>query len=72
MKKFGWMLIGMFLVVSIFGSISEVQALSPETEMMLKLLQKKGLITQEEADDLRQEVQAEIPLPQARDQAISQ
>ena len=58
MKKFGWMLIGMFLVVSIFGSISEVQALSPETEMMLKLLQKKGLITQEEADDLRQEVQA--------------
>ena len=58
MKKFGWMLIGMFLVVSIFGSTSEVQALSPETEMMLKLLQKKGLITQGEADELRQEVQA--------------
>ena len=46
------------LILGLFVVGSSAYALSPETELLLQLLEKKGVVTQDEADALRKEVEA--------------
>lgn len=61
MGKHGWILFGVTFVLGLFIVTAHVHALSPETEALLKLLEKKGIITNEEAASLRQEMEAGAP-----------
>jgi hypothetical protein len=58
MKKQGWIVFVGTFVLGLFMFATNAQALSPETEVLLKLLEKKGVITKGEAAALRQEVEA--------------
>ena len=49
------------LVLALFFININAYALSPETELLLKLLEKKGLITRQEAAELQSEVEAAAP-----------
>jgi hypothetical protein len=55
------MIFVMALILGLFAVTSNAHALSPETEMLLQLLEKKGVVTQDEADALRKEVEAAAP-----------
>ncbi|MBW2019772.1 MAG: LbtU family siderophore porin [Deltaproteobacteria bacterium] len=61
MKKHGWIFLGVTFFWGLFFIAINAYALSPETALLLKLLEKKGVITQEEGDALRQEVEAAAP-----------
>lgn len=61
MKKYDWSLITTVLVFGLFLLTGNANALNPETEMLLQLLEKKGVVTKQEADTLRQEVEAAAP-----------
>jgi len=58
MKIYKWIAVVGILVLGLAVSSTNVSALSPETEVLLKLLEKKGIITQEEAKELGQEVKS--------------
>ena len=58
MKIHKWITIVGILVLGLAVSSTNVSALSPETDLLLKLLEKKGIITQEEAKELGQGVKA--------------
>ncbi len=60
MKKKNWFIMEALLICSIFFINSNVFAMSSETEMLLKLLEKKGIVTTEEAADLKQAVEAGV------------
>ncbi|MCD6273746.1 MAG: LbtU family siderophore porin [Deltaproteobacteria bacterium] len=60
MKKKTWFIMGAVLICSIFFINFNVFAMSSETEMLLKLLEKKGIVTTEEAADLKQAVEASV------------
>jgi len=61
MRKRNWILFGIALFLGIFIVTVNAQAGSPETERLLKILQKRGIITQAEAIALLQEVEAGTP-----------
>lgn len=61
MKKNNLITILLTLILTLFMINVNAFALSPETEVLLKLLVKKGVITQEEAASLQQEVEAVAP-----------
>ncbi len=50
--------LGATMFLALFCFNVSAQALSPETEVLLKLLEKKGIVTKSEVDALRQEVTA--------------
>ena len=58
MKIYKWIAVVGILVLGLALSSTNVRALSPETEVLLKLLEKKGIITNEEAQELGQEVKS--------------
>jgi hypothetical protein len=60
MKKKHWFIIGAVLISSVFCINFNAFAMSSETEMLLKLLEKKGIVTTEEAADLKQAVEASV------------
>ena len=60
MKKGLWVLTAVLLCCAVVFAGGEAEALSPETEILLKLLEKKGIITKSEVDALRREVQAAV------------
>ncbi len=57
MTKLKFIFLGPALFCCSFLLISSAYALSPETEVLLKLLQNKGLISREDAASLRNEVE---------------
>jgi len=57
MKKCRWIVVG----TTLFLICSNAHALSQDTELLLKLLEKKGIISKQEAATLRQEVEAGTP-----------
>ena len=61
MKKCKWIVVGVTLFLALFLIRSNAHALSQDTELLLKLLEKKGIISKEEAATLRQEVEAGTP-----------
>ena len=61
MKKRSWKLITTVIVLGLFVLAANAHALNPETEMLLQLLEKKGVVTKQEADTLRQEVEGAAP-----------
>ncbi|MEE8300436.1 MAG: LbtU family siderophore porin [Desulfatiglandales bacterium] len=61
MKKCKWILVGVTLFLALFLIRSNAHALSQDTELLLKLLEKKGIISKQEAATLRQEVEAGTP-----------
>ena len=65
MSKRSRVVIGATLFLALFFIDVNAHALSPETELLLKLLEKKEVVTRAEADGLRREVEA--PAPQAVD-----
>jgi|GEM_PF-120669 len=65
MKKQNCFIMGVVLICSFFFINFNAFAMSSETEMLLKLLEKKGIVTTEEAADLKQSVEAAVP--QARE-----
>ena len=65
MKKQNCFITGAVLICSFFFINFNAFAMSSETEMLLKLLEKKGIVTTEEAADLKQSVEAAVP--QARE-----
>ncbi len=58
MKKCKWIIVSATLLLALFLINSNAHALSQETELLLRLLEKKGIISKEEAATLRQEVEA--------------
>ena len=54
-------IIGITILLSMFFFNLNAHALSPETELLLKLLEKKGVITMDEADALKQEIETAAP-----------
>ena len=72
MKKWGGVLFKATLVFSLLILTDNAFALSPETELLLRLLEKKGLITQQEADELRREVEAAAPPSQEQDIGVTE
>jgi len=61
MRRRNWVVVGAALFLGLFFINVNAWALSVETEVLLKLLEKKGIITKEEAAALRQEVGAAPP-----------
>lgn len=66
MKAVGVFLLQAAVLLGLLFLVPSAQALSPETELLLRLLEKKGIVTREEADDLRRQVES------ARDGAAEQ
>ena len=60
MKKQNCFIVGAALICSLFFINFNAFAMSSETEMLLKLLEKKGIVTTEEAADLKQAVEASV------------
>jgi len=58
MKNSKWIIFVGILLLGSFMTLSNANALSPETELLLKLLEKKGIITNEEASALSEEIKA--------------
>jgi len=54
MRKRSWVLFGITLFLALFIINSNAFAISQETEQLLKLLEKKNIITDQEAADMRQ------------------
>lgn len=54
-------IIGITILLSVFFFNLNAHALSPETELLLKLLEKKGVITTDEANALKQEIETAAP-----------
>ncbi|NQT11036.1 MAG: LbtU family siderophore porin, partial [Desulfobacteraceae bacterium] len=54
-------IIGITILLSVFFFNLNAHALSPETELLLKLLEKKGVITTDEAAALKQEIETAAP-----------
>ncbi|HUV50682.1 MAG TPA: LbtU family siderophore porin [Anaerolineae bacterium] len=54
-------IIGITILLSVFFFNLSAHALSPETELLLKLLEKKGVITTDDARALKQEIEAAAP-----------
>lgn len=61
MKKHLGILFGITLLLGFFVIPINAHALSPETEVLLRLLERKGVITKAEANALRREVEAVAP-----------
>lgn len=61
MKNRKSIIIATTLCFALFFISSMSYALSPETELLLKLLEKKGVITTNEADALKQELETAAP-----------
>lgn len=61
MKNSKLIIIATTLCFALFFISSMSHALSPETELLLKLLEKKGVITTDEATALKQEIEAAAP-----------
>ncbi|MDI6688718.1 MAG: LbtU family siderophore porin [Desulfobacterales bacterium] len=61
MKNSRLIIIATTLCFALFFISSMSHALSPETELLLKLLEKKGVITTDEAAALKQEIEAAAP-----------
>jgi len=57
MRKQKWIVIGITLFLALFIINTNVFAISQETEQLLKLLEKKNIITDQEAADMRQEME---------------
>ena len=57
MSKQNWIVIGVTLFLALFIINSNAFAISQETEQLLKLLEKKNIITDKEAADMRQEME---------------
>ncbi len=64
MYKRKWIIIGITLFLALFIINSNAFAISQETEKLLKILEKKNIITDKEAVDIRQEME---PSSQAGD-----
>ena len=58
MFKQNWIVIGITLFLALFIINSNAFAISQETEQLLKLLEKKNIITDKEAADMRQEIES--------------
>ncbi len=58
MHKRNLIVIGITLFLALFIINSNAFAISPETEQLLKLLEKKNIITDQEAADMRQEMES--------------
>jgi len=58
MSKQNWIIIGVMLFLALFFINSNAFAISQETEQMLKLLEKKNIITDKEAADTKQEMES--------------
>jgi len=67
MKNRKSIIIATTLCFALFFISSMSYALSPETELLLKLLEKKGIITQNESKALKQEIKAGAPEAVDRD-----
>ena len=67
MYKQKWIVIGIALFLSLFIVSSNAFAISDETEQMLKLLEKKNIITDQEASDMKQKMES---FSQAEDKEI--
>lgn len=61
MKKSKMILMVVALFLTVFSFNLKAYAISTETEVLLKLLVKRGVITQGDADALKQEVEAVMP-----------
>jgi hypothetical protein len=61
MKKCKWIVVRVTLFLALFLICSNAHALSQDTELLLKLLEKKGIISKQESATLRQEVEAGTP-----------
>jgi len=66
MKLLYGIIITLFLGAGLCGS---AHALSYETEILLKLLEKKGIVTEEEADALREDMEAMATQSEAKEPA---
>jgi len=58
MSKQNWITIGVTLFLALFIINSNAFAISQETEQLLKILEKKNIITDKEAADMRQEMES--------------
>jgi hypothetical protein len=58
MSEQNFIVIGITLFLALFIINSNAFAISPETEQLLKLLEKKNIITDKEAADMRQEMES--------------
>ncbi len=58
MYKQKWIVIGMTLFLSLFIINSNAFAISQETEKLLKVLEKKNIITNQEASEMKQEMES--------------
>ncbi|MBA3017020.1 MAG: LbtU family siderophore porin [Proteobacteria bacterium] len=58
MSKRNWIIIWITLFSALFIINSNAFAISPETEQLLKLLEKKNIITDKEAADMKQEMES--------------
>jgi hypothetical protein len=61
MTQSRWNLLTVVFILGLVMLTTNAHALNPETEMLLQLLEKKGVVTKEEADTLRQEVEGAAP-----------
>jgi hypothetical protein len=61
MKKYYGIVLAAIFALGCLVGMPEAHALSPETELLLQLLEKKGVITEGDADALRREVEAAAP-----------
>ena len=67
MYKQKWIVIGIALFLSLFIVNPNAFAISQETEQLLKILEKKNIITDQEASDMKQEMES---FSQAEDKEI--
>ncbi|MBU4288740.1 MAG: LbtU family siderophore porin [Proteobacteria bacterium] len=58
MRKRSWIVIGITLFLALFIINSNAFAISQETEKLLKLLEKKKIITDKEASEMKQEMES--------------
>jgi uncharacterized protein HemY len=58
MRKQNFIVIGITLFLALFIINSNAFAISQETEQLLKLLEKKKIITDQEAADMKQEMES--------------
>jgi hypothetical protein len=58
MKKRHWIVFGVIFALGCLTVVPNALALSQETELLLKLLEKRGVISQSDADVLRSEVES--------------
>ena len=69
MHKQKWIVIGIALFLSLFIVSSNAFAISQETEQLLKLLEKKNIITDQEASDMKQEMEYSSQVEDKEDHA---